>query len=272
MVPRPAQKAENAAPKNRFDREDRERLRDNLIAYMERRSIGVPTLQKEIAIANDVSLDRIPLSTLQRFLSNTHRTNDAFVRLCHVFAQDFPADDPVGRFAGELKSFFAPAAMAAEEDTATAVTLPARLHGYATDALLKKSKPDKVQSAPGAAFIVKFGAARDSIRYAELECAGPAGTVPVRERLLNWGLRGDPPDDPEIARAYEGAAILSGASAVIILRNLLTRRPRTYFLRRDDEGVFVGSGSETATALDTPLDGSVVDTVKVKFTPEELGG
>ncbi|WP_029032279.1 hypothetical protein [Salinarimonas rosea] len=258
------------AEKNRFDREDRERIRDALIAYMEARSIGVPTLQKEIAIANGLTLDRIPLSTLQRFLSSTHRTNDAFVRFCHSFAASLPVSDAPGRLAGELGLFYA-AGDAGRSDAAEGAQalLPPRLQGFASEALLRKGQADVVQV--GRTKIVKMGADRASILYSELERSGTRQTNAVTERVFNWALSGDKADDPDVCRAYEGAAVVSGSSAFFVLRNLLTRAPRTYVLTIGDDGVMAGRSAEPVGVFEMPRSSGTVESVAVRFVPAEAG-
>ena len=70
-----------------FSRDDRALLRAALIAYMEEHRIGVPTLQVRIAKAVGREPHLLPLKTLQRFLADTSRTNDALLSLCSQFAE-----------------------------------------------------------------------------------------------------------------------------------------------------------------------------------------
>lgn len=62
-----------------FDQAARAGVRQGLIDYMKRHAVAVPTLFKRIAGATRPEDIPISLSTLQRFLANSHRTDDMYV-------------------------------------------------------------------------------------------------------------------------------------------------------------------------------------------------
>ena len=72
-----------------FDQRERELVRSALRRYMEENRIGTPTLQYRI-IEADPRRREIPLSTLQRFITGAHHTQDHHVALCHAFVRDLP--------------------------------------------------------------------------------------------------------------------------------------------------------------------------------------
>ena len=72
-----------------FDQRERELVRSALRRYMEENRIGTPTLLYRI-IEADPRRREIPLSTLQRFITGAHHTQDHHVALCHAFVRDLP--------------------------------------------------------------------------------------------------------------------------------------------------------------------------------------
>ena len=72
-----------------FDKAERESVQVALRHYMEEHGIGTPTLQVRI-IEADTRHREIPLSTLQRFITNPQRTQPHHVELCHAFVKDLP--------------------------------------------------------------------------------------------------------------------------------------------------------------------------------------
>jgi hypothetical protein len=70
-----------------FDEPARRRVRDGLRSYMRAHRIGAPTLQARIIEADAPRFREVPLSTLQRFLRDAHRTADAHVALCAEFLE-----------------------------------------------------------------------------------------------------------------------------------------------------------------------------------------
>lgn len=73
-----------------FDTAERHAVRTALKRYMAEQRIGTPTLQVRIIEADRPRHREIPLSTLQRFLTGSHRTENHHVALCHAFASALP--------------------------------------------------------------------------------------------------------------------------------------------------------------------------------------
>lgn len=88
-----------------YDRSDRERIRRLLNDYMERHVIGVPTLFRRIAAATGRETDDAGLKALQRFLGDENRTNDATLWLYDRFLDEVDAADPVLAFGDAVCKF-----------------------------------------------------------------------------------------------------------------------------------------------------------------------
>lgn len=89
-----------------FDEAERGRIRRGLAQYKDQHGIGVPTLQARICDAiGDKIGDRVPLKTLQRFLSGTHRSDDAFVAHLESFLMQVAPPPPEQAFADSLRHF-----------------------------------------------------------------------------------------------------------------------------------------------------------------------
>ena len=91
-----------------FDQRERELVRSALRRYMEENRIGTPTLLYRI-IEADPRRREIPLSTLQRFITGAHHTQDHHVALCHAFVRELPyygEGRDVAQFGDALASFF----------------------------------------------------------------------------------------------------------------------------------------------------------------------
>lgn len=80
----------DAQLRNKFDVDERERIRRALLRYMRENCIGTPTLQFRIVEADAPRHREIPLSTLQRFLTARHHTQEHHVALCHGFVAGLP--------------------------------------------------------------------------------------------------------------------------------------------------------------------------------------
>lgn len=240
--------ARTAETKNRFDLADRDRIRRALLRYMQQRAIGVPTLQKEIAAANNLTLDRVPLKTLQRFLGDTHRSNDALIRFCAQFVATLPDGDPLAAFAEQMAAF-----LGVWRDGHDCRPVPPEIAGaYAGRA---RRAPE-----PGGAMRVYKGDAEDWVPFSavaiEPQAAHPYAIV--REQVTNWDRKAGVETGPEVAprRAYEGIAIHPNGSFFIVMRNVLTGTPRVYWLDRAAEGRLGGHGHESRAGLDGPAAGA----------------
>ncbi|BCH14950.1 hypothetical protein MesoLjLa_18010 [Mesorhizobium sp. L-2-11] len=240
--------AQIAETKNRFDLADRDRIRRALLRYMQQRGIGVPTLQGEIAKANKLGLDRVPLKTLQRFLGDTHRSNDALVRFCAQFIATLPDSDPLADFGEQMAAF-----LGVWRDGHDCRPVPPEIAGaYAGRA---RRAPE-----PGGAMRVYRGDAEDWVPFSavaiEPQRAHPYAIV--REQVTNWDRKPPGETGPEAGprRAYEGIAIHPNGSFFIVLRNILTGTPRVYWLDWAAEGRLGGHGHESRAGLDEPAVGT----------------
>lgn len=211
--------------KKSFDGAERGRLRAALLRYMEAHRIGVPTLLVRIAESANRSQDLIPLKTLQRFLAGTHRTNDAILVPCHQFASALPdyggaeegGPDMLSR---ALREFFS------LPEPGTLMT-PVLSNAYA------------VFTNPGGAGLRQFR--RDDVTfevpYSEFALpAAPEGPcLPVKEQVFNPARRHPfRPDDGRVCHRYEGVLVHFGNEIFVLLKNVLTRLPKTYGLWRNE--------------------------------------
>lgn len=220
-----------------FDETERNRIRRALLRYMEENRIGVPTLQRLVADANDIVVDRVPLKTLQRFLGDTHRSNDAMVRFCQKFIAGSLADDPLDRLGEQLAAFHAiPMPEGGEAHSGPPLTLdqcagafegigPVRAQG------LVLLDPNNVTNVSDLSLTVSPAA--DFARAAET--------------VTNWRNEARPQGDTR--RAYEGVAVVTATGLLVALRNMLTGTPRTYWLTADADGL-AGQGAEPVGSLD----------------------
>lgn len=256
--------AKTGATKNRFDQADRDRIRRALMRYMQEHAIGVPTLQKEIAAANDLSLDRVPLKTLQRFLGNNHRSNEAMVRFCDRFVAASSTDtNPIDALGEQIAAFLGvwregqgcrpvPQEFAGtfRTRTKTAAAMGLRLWS-----------PAKQQS--------------ERMPYSDLEVTILPGRAfgCVRETVSNWTRQDLEPPSTDAKtiprRSYEGIVIHPNGSFFALMRNVLTGAPRTYWITRYTGNQLLGHGHEALSSLDAPpkLGSDPVETVEVIFEP-----
>lgn len=254
--------AKAGTTKNRFDQADRDRIRRALLRYMQEHAIGVPTLQKEIATANKLSLDRVPLKTLQRFLGNTHRSNEAMVRFCDRFVSSTDTN-PIDALGEQIAAF-----LGVWREGQSCRPVPQDFTG----AFRARTK-----TAAGMGPRLWSPAKQQSERvpYSALEIAILSGRSFgwVRETVSNWTRQVlEPPStDAETVprRSYEGIVIHPNGSFFALMRNVLTGAPRTYWITRYTENRFLGHGHEALSSLDAPpkLGSEPVETVQVIFEP-----
>ena len=228
--------AKTAPKQTYFDETERDRIRRALLRYMEENRIGVPTLQRLVADANDIVVDRVPLKTLQRFLGDTHRSNDAMVRFCQKLVADTLADDPLDRLGEQLAAFHATPVPEGEAALGPSLTLeqcagtfdgigPVRAQGLV---LLDQNNATNVSALT---LTVLAGA-----RFAR-----------AAETVTNWRYEARPQGDAR--RAYEGVAVVTATGLLVTLRNMLIGAPRTYWLSADSDGL-AGQGAEPVGSLD----------------------
>jgi len=258
--------ARTAPAKNRFDQADRDRIRRALLRYMREHAIGVPTLQKEIAAANALSLDRVPLKTLQRFLGNTHRSNEAMVRFCDRFIGNAAGPDPIADLGEQVAAF-----LGVWRSGHQVRPVPPDLMGVFA------GRAEAARAASGSIRVYR-SSAEDWVAFSRIEIESLASRpfAAVRETVTNWnrrpvptGLHGAAETEPR--RAYEGIAIHPNDCLFVLLRNVLTGAPRLYWLRRFADHPFAGHGHEAAGALDDDAapEGQVYSTARVIFDRTE---
>lgn len=257
-----------AAPaKNRFDQADRDRIRRALLRYMRDNAIGVPTLQKLIAEANDLSLDRVPLKTLQRFLGNTHRTNEAIVRFCDRFAADLDEADPITALGEQAAAFHG-----VWRNGHDCRPLPPELAGAYTG-----RAETEAQATEGMRLILDGTAQKtDWVAFSQLDIEQPAGRpfAVAREAVTNWQKKrpasesGTPETEPR--RIYEGIILHPNDCLFALLRNTLTGAPRIYWLARFNDHPLAGHGHEALGTLDDSAGVEIHSSARVIFDRLEV--
>lgn len=222
-----------ATEQTRFDQADRNRIRRCLLRYMEENRIGVPTLQKLVAEANDLTLDRLPLKTLQRFLADTHRSNDIMVRFCHHFAAGLADDDPLDSFGEALTVFWGASGTA--EWQALGPEMIGAFEGRAEEAVtgLRMGQDSWVPFST-----------------LNIEAVPAPSYARASETITNWGRTTTPDPDTRVRRSYEGVLLHPPGALLLALRNSLTGAPRLYWLDAFDGPRLTGYGHESATPIE----------------------
>lgn len=203
--------------KTAFDAAERARIRAALLRYMEEHRIGVPTLQVRIAKASGRSPDLIPLKTLQRFLADSHRTNDAFLIPVYEFTKEMPTTAPTDQFAAvatALAAFF-PDGIAAPR------SLPRRITSVMKTFRLVQPLDKEIFSG-----IISF------------ERASTDGIVRIRERIYNPDAKPEfvlsrETENAAPVHTYEGVLVTYKAAHIGLMRNTLTRTPRLHLFAID---------------------------------------
>ncbi len=182
-----------------YEEEDRDKLRRDLIEYCTQHCIGSPTLQSRIAAATGRTTDEVNNKTLQRFLAGKHRTNDAFVWLCHKFLLGIDVTDPVKSFGDAANEFF-----------------------------MYNGDPDTLSRALGAYNIEAVWNEEDDV-FSEhsLLVLTP---VPERAYLRAEEEVGKGHDSNSHNMSFEGVAIIRPNGFSIVLRDILTRRQKWHVL------------------------------------------
>lgn len=209
--------AEQLKTKRTFSQDDRARLRASLLDYMKEHKIGVPTLQLRIAQAAGREPHLLPLKTLQRFLADTTRTNDSLLSLCFQFAESVKPKAEGEALAEAAAAFFDAPASGGEG-------LNGRWIGAAAG-----NKRGIV--------VVAAGVDRTSVTTSELVIDTPenAKGLRIRETVTNPAANRTAKYDPGFRHRYEGMALSFSPLLCVILKNTLTRLPRTYWLNSDPD-------------------------------------
>lgn len=253
-----------AAPaKNRFDQADRDRIRRALLRYCQEHAIGVPTLQKRIAEANDLTLDRVPLKTLQRFLGSEHRTNEAVVRFCDQFVANLEEADPIAALGEQTAAF-----LGVWRNGHDCRPVPPELEGaYAGRA---------ESAAPVGGMRVLMPGQESWVPLGQLSIEQPSGRpfAIARETITNWQRQPSAPkadtSATEPRRAYEGIVLHPNDCLFVLLRNVLTGAPRIYWLAQLNDHHFGGHGHEALGTLDDDSGIEVHSTARVIFDRLEV--
>lgn len=210
-----------------FDQADRDRLRAAILAYAKTNKVGAPSIQLRIAEATKRTIDQVPLKTLQRFLKGEGRTNDGFLVPVAEFIEKVGAITPLDTIAHELGAFFARGGT--EEEAADEV--PARIaRTYEVVAGSAKFKNIKV---------IRSGAIENPDEpYGRCVISGTGRSLKVQE--LETAPDSTGADGAFRPPANEGVVLYFAPLLFMLLRNNLTRLPRVYWLREQEDGKLVG--------------------------------
>lgn len=253
-----------AAPaKNRFDQADRDRIRRALLRYCQEHAIGVPTLQKRIAEANDLTLDRVPLKTLQRFLGREHRTNEAVVRFCDQFVANLDEADPIAALGEQAAAFLG--VWRSSHDCRPVPPALAGVYAGRTEA-----------APPEVGMRVLISGQASWLPFSQLSIEQPDGRpfAIARETVANWQRSDSAPkaDTTETMprRAYEGIVLHPNDCLFVLLRNTLTGAPRIYWLAQFNDHPLAGHGHEALGTLDDRSGVDIHSTARVIFDRLEV--
>jgi len=216
-------------------------LRRKLNDYMERERIGVAALRQQIAAKADKAAGDLTDQALLRFLAGRERAGNDIVALCAAFAEQASQRDPVIAL-GDALAGFQQCDSDDERRAAVCGTYEVTAH-----------------LAPIEGFPVKDPA----VRYGAISFEAIAGrpylraveTTPDRSASK---LREEAGQD----HVFEGVALVQAHGVTAYLRDMLTRRPKSYVLDRQAAarpGKF--SGIVTSPAYDgrTGAGGVVLD-------------
>lgn len=203
-----------------FDKAERDRIRGKLLRYMEDNRIGVPRLLQLIMDANDLKPRRdgklpIAQSSLQRFLGDAHRTNEALVAFCAKFAEDLPADDPLTTLGEALTTF---------------------MQGKGGQSSLQAFAEAVIGTYDGTVNKLRnhmfiLGHTVPEVPYSRL-VIGPriTGSFATVHETVHEGQLLDGSPNPAMWRVYEGVILQPGRQMFALMRNVLTGSARTYSL------------------------------------------
>lgn len=211
----------------KFDAAERERIRRALLAYARENRIGSPNLQLHIAEKTGRTVDQLgALKTLQRFLLGEGRVNDGFVAACALFAERAGAMTPHDELARDLGAFFA-------RDIADhpADEVPSRFAGdYAIWAGETTFANLKVQ--------IKGQDKNPDVPYGRCRISGSGRGLKVVETGATPGSDGA--DGAIRPAANEGMMLYFNPLIFVLMKNRLTRLPRIYWLREQQDGGLAG--------------------------------
>jgi len=202
-----------------FDQQERESIRSRLRRYMEEHCIGTPTLQLRIIEADAPRRRELPLSTLQRFLTASHRTSDAYVEMCARFLEHIGAVADGPQFGSALAAFIGDAELPAG-------TLAAE---YAGDFQVREGDEYGLLYETFASFSAVPG--QPYLAVSET----------VASRKVVEGMEG-----PRRRHPYEGVLVANPPLVHVLLRSAVTRQPKIYCLKPDGEAGAIGFAGEAS--------------------------
>lgn len=203
-----------------LDTRDRARIRAALKRYMKDHKIGVPALKFRIEDATQ-SITEFPLKTLQRFISDTHRTGDGYVAALHDFVKEveyWREKDPVEEFGEAFFNFLQPYTGRSK----------AFDRCFLGTFLINESQAPLGEYGGGPVPADKrFRDTPETVGQMLFEWVeNPAYVHALEQRPLKTSED----DPPNRRKTYEGVMISAGAHFHAVLRDTLTYVPRTYML------------------------------------------
>ena len=193
-----------------FDKQEREAIQRALRRYMDEHRIGTPTLQLRIMEADEPHRRELPLSTLQRFITGSHRTSDAYVGMCRRFLESVGERFDAPRFGSALAAFLGDLPSGEEG---------ADLESYAGAYIIHPAED--------------FPAGNEGRTFAAFTPVPEQNFLAVTETgHAPWGA-GATALRREV---FEGAFVANPPRGFVVLRSCLTRQPKTYLLRPPSEG------------------------------------
>lgn len=209
-----------------FDASERERIRRALLAYARDNRIGAPNLHLHIAEKTGRTIDQLgALKTLQRFLIGEGRVNDGFVAACAAFVERAGAMTPHDELARDLGAFFSRniAEQPADE-------VPSRLAGdYEVWAGETTFANLKVQ--------IKGEDMNSDVAYGRCRISGAGRGLKVHETEAPESGAAEGAFRPP---AHDGMMLYFDPLIFVLMKNKLTRLPRVYWLREQQDGRLTG--------------------------------
>lgn len=239
-----------------IDDPERDRVRRSLRRYMEENCIGAPTLQERIIKADAPRHREIPLSTLQRFLTGSHRTSDHHVSLCYDFVKDlayYGEGKDIALFGAAAFSFF-------QQPSDTTEDRAERIAMLERDIL---GSYEAYRPPPQDNPLPLWDSHISNISFSP---AGDSPWLEVHEDVFGMSVT-------KTRYKFEGVAFYAAPLLHIFLRDLFSRQPRLFTLEKtmvsveDDEYEgFVGRGQD-ATPRQRMRSSSLVYDFEVKLLP-----
>jgi hypothetical protein len=238
-----------------FDESERMRMREALRAYAREHRIGTGKLSLRIAQATKRDPELIPGKTLQRFLTDAHRTEDWFLVPVAMFCATLVREDAQEAFGRAAASFFTPK-IPAEGSGTVRGTFAVWGAGRTRQGMrLYDRKKDGYVDLMGT-LLIDGVAAPGVIKARETIGAGEDG------RAVAGGLR----------HVFEGVVVGVDLPAMVLLRSTLTGYPKSYWIYRDDERYLFGLVSKRVFDEDAASRGLGVMAEQIQFVRQTEQG